>query len=240
MEERHRHSEDTMEGPEHMAEFSKDFLSRLLNYDPQTYSSTVCVVIWGARALQTTFFALQTGFLLGFSKRAWWRGMESLEQGETEPAAFLLMSLGFPYPWVAPGKAKWKAKMLVAHHVWLFVTPMDCNPLGSSVHGILQASILEWVAILFARGSSRPRGRTQVSRIAGGFFTVWATREAGVKSRPLDLHSSHSFPRQQQGRMRGFPTTHGTSFITPHLRDSTPAAGAPFSEAWVAGLGSLL
>ena len=41
-----RHSEDTMEGPEHMAEFSEGFLSRLLNYDPQTYSSTACIVIF--------------------------------------------------------------------------------------------------------------------------------------------------------------------------------------------------
>ena len=43
--------------------------------------------------------------------------------------------------------------------------PMDCSPPGSSVHGILQAGILEWVATSFSRGSSRPRDRTQVSRI---------------------------------------------------------------------------
>ena len=46
------------------------------------------------------------------------------------------------------------------------------------VHGILQASILEWVAIPFSRGSSQPRDWTQVSHILGEFFTVWATREA--------------------------------------------------------------
>ena len=48
---------------------------------------------------------------------------------------------------------------------------MDCSPPGSSVHGILQARILEWVAISFSRGSSRPRDQTQVSYIAGGLFT---------------------------------------------------------------------
>ena len=49
---------------------------------------------------------------------------------------------------------------------------MDCNPLGSSVHGILQARILEWVAMPSSRRSSRPRDRTQVSHVAGGFFTT--------------------------------------------------------------------
>ena len=54
---------------------------------------------------------------------------------------------------------------------------MDCSPRGSSAHGILQARILEWVAIPFSGGSSWPRSRTQISSIAGRFFTVWATRE---------------------------------------------------------------
>ena len=47
---------------------------------------------------------------------------------------------------------------------------MDCSSPGSSVHGISQARILEWVAILFSRGSSRPRDQTQVCCIAGIFF----------------------------------------------------------------------
>ena len=50
--------------------------------------------------------------------------------------------------------------------------PMDCSLLGSSVHGIFQARVLEWVAISFSRGSPQPRDRTQVSRIAGRHFTV--------------------------------------------------------------------
>ena len=56
--------------------------------------------------------------------------------------------------------------------------PMDCRPPGSSVHGILQPRILEWVAISFSRGSSRPRDRNWVFRITGRCFTLWATREA--------------------------------------------------------------
>ena len=50
--------------------------------------------------------------------------------------------------------------------------PMDCSLQVSSVHGTFQARVLEWVAISFSRGSSQPRGQTQVSRIAGRHFTV--------------------------------------------------------------------
>ena len=54
--------------------------------------------------------------------------------------------------------------------------PVDCSPPGSSVHGILQARIMDWVAISFSRGSSQPRDRTHVSSIAGRHFNLWATR----------------------------------------------------------------
>ena len=55
--------------------------------------------------------------------------------------------------------------------------PMDCSLPGSSVCGIFQARVLEWVAISFSRRSSQPRDQTQVSFIAGRRFTIWATRE---------------------------------------------------------------
>ena len=67
--------------------------------------------------------------------------------------------------------------MLVAQSCPALRNPMECSPPGSSVHEILQARILEWVAILFSRGSSQPRDHTQVSCIAGRLFTIWATRE---------------------------------------------------------------
>ena len=67
---------------------------------------------------------------------------------------------------------------LVAQSCPTLCNPMGCSPPGSSVHGVLQARMLEWVAVLFSRGSSQPRDQTQVSRIAGGFFTPWVTREA--------------------------------------------------------------
>ena len=55
--------------------------------------------------------------------------------------------------------------------------PTLCDPIDYTVHGILQARILEWVAFPFSRGSSQPRDRTQVTCITGRFFTSWATRE---------------------------------------------------------------
>ena len=57
-------------------------------------------------------------------------------------------------------------------------TPTDCSPQGSSVKGILQARIPEWVAIPFSMGPSWLRNQIQVSCVAGRFFTIWATREA--------------------------------------------------------------
>ena len=67
---------------------------------------------------------------------------------------------------------------LVSQSCLTLCDPVDYSPPGSSVHGILQARILEQVAMPFSRRSSQPRDRTQVSCIAGGFFTDWATREA--------------------------------------------------------------
>ena len=63
--------------------------------------------------------------------------------------------------------------VLVAQLCLTLCDPMDCSPPGSSVHGILQARILEWIAISFSRGSSQLRDQTQVSCIGSRFFTIW-------------------------------------------------------------------
>ena len=77
---------------------------------------------------------------------------------------------------------KVKVKVLVAQLCLSFWDPADCSPPGSTVHGILQARILEWVAIPFSRGSSQPRDRTWVFCIVGGLFLIWATREASSQT----------------------------------------------------------
>ena len=78
---------------------------------------------------------------------------------------------------------KVKVKSESVSHVLLW-DPRDGSLPGFSVHGILQARILAWVAISFSRGCFRPKDRTGVFSIAGRFFTIWATREA----RNLQVH----------------------------------------------------
>ena len=90
-----------------------------------------------------------------------------------------------PRPWGSPGKntgvgchfllqcMKMKSESEVAQSSPTLSNPMDCSLPGSSVHGIFQARVLEWVAISFSRGSSQPRDQTRVSHI-----NLWATREA--------------------------------------------------------------
>ena len=86
------------------------------------------------------------------------------------------------FPVVMYGCESWTIKKAE----WVKVTqscptlcdPMDCSQPGSSVHGIHQARVLEWVAIPFSRGFSQSRDQIQGSHIASGFFIIWATREA--------------------------------------------------------------
>ena len=76
----------------------------------------------------------------------------------------------FYFSWY-PKEVKWSRSVMSD-----FCDPMDCSLPGFSLHGIFQARVLEWVAISFSRGSSRPKDWTQVSRIASRRFTLWAIR----------------------------------------------------------------
>ena len=67
---------------------------------------------------------------------------------------------------------KWPMLSEVAQSCPTLCDPVDCSLLGSSLHGTLQARILEWVAISFSKGASQPRDRSQVSHIAVRFFTI--------------------------------------------------------------------
>ena len=92
------------------------------------------------------------------------------------------------FPYYLP----WKVKVLIAQLCPTLCNPMDCSLLGSSVHGILQGRILEWVAIHFPTGSYQTEGWSQVSWIAGIVLTAWGTKEvnsATYQSRCLPLPS---------------------------------------------------
>ena len=75
-----------------------------------------------------------------------------------------------------PAAWKW-SESEVAPSCPTLCNPMDCSLPGSSIHGIFQSRVLEWVATSFSRRSSRPRNWTRVSRIVGRRFTIWATSE---------------------------------------------------------------
>ena len=89
--------------------------------------------------------------------------------------------------------------------------PVDCIPPGSSIHGILQARILEWAAISFCRGSCQPRDRTQVSHIAGRRFKLWPLNPAQFahervgwsRKEILLLKSEHSMTQKRGNNMKG-------------------------------------
>ena len=88
--------------------------------------------------------------------------------------------------------------------------PVDCNQPGSPVPGILQARTLEWVAISFSRESSELRDRTQVSRIAGRLFNLWATRADSSFKVVLDINA-HQDPETPQTAANQAPPSLGFS-----------------------------
>ena len=90
---------------------------------------------------------------------------------------FILNSMGNPWKF----KQGIESESEVAQLCPALCNPMDCSLPGSSVHGIFQARIREWGAIAFSRGSSQSRDWTQVSRIVGRHFIVWATREGHIQ-----------------------------------------------------------
>ena len=104
---------------------------------------------------------------------------------------------GLYSPWNSPGQnllvnwETWKVKVLAAQLCLTLCDPMNCSLPVFSVHGILQVRVLEWVTIPFSRGSSQGllncRDWTQVSQIAGGFFTIWATRKPFLFLTNLEL-----------------------------------------------------
>ena len=134
--------------------------------------SNVCPLHWEHRVLTTGWpgKSLETIFPKGRVRQ---------KEASTKPVPLRnhVLSPGDRGGWESKlGEVKWSE---VAQSCPTLCNPMDCSLPGSSVPGILQAGILEWVAISFSRRSPQPRDWTWVSRIAGRRFTIWATREVG-------------------------------------------------------------
>ena len=108
------------------------------------------------------FFSLNTKII------SWKKRKEWLRTGNRPPYLRIVASQDN----VTYGYAKKSVEMLVTQSCQTVWDPTDCGPPDSSVHGILRASILEWVAVSFSRESSRPRDWTHVSCITGGHFTA--------------------------------------------------------------------
>ena len=105
---------------------------------------------------------------------AWWAAIYGVAESRTRLKRLSSSSSSTHYNMDQFWKhSKWNKREEVAQSC-----PTLRDSIDYTVHGILQARILKWVVIPFSRGSSQPRDQTQVSRIAGGFFTSWATREA--------------------------------------------------------------
>ena len=96
-------------------------------------------------------------------------------------------------------------KLKVAQSCLTLCDPMDYSLPGSSVHGILQAVLQEWVAVPFSSGSFQPRDQSQVSLFASRFFTIWATRETQLNSK-------------QYTNISGVPCTN--QFVSLHSSDA--------------------
>ena len=127
--------------------------------------------------------AHQAPLTMGFSRQEYWSGTCLLHwQGGSLPPLPAGKPINIYSVYVS-------VKVKIAQSCLTFYDPMDCSPSGSSVHGILQARILEWVAIPFSRGSSQPGAQTQVSCFAGQ--TLYQSESPGAfKDHPKYFHRS--------------------------------------------------
>ena len=133
---------------------------------PPNCKCLICYPFWRIEYERTSFFLPRSSHYLNLIDTSW-------NIYFCQPFVFLL--------WIARSCLL----LIFFYSVFFFSTvkvaqscPTLCNRMDYTVHGILQARILEWVAFPFSRGSSQPRERTQVSRIVGRFFISWATRES--------------------------------------------------------------
>ena len=139
----------------------------------------------------------QAPLSMRFSRQEYWSGLlcpppEDLPDPGIAPTSLMSPALASRFFTTSTTwNAHRKKESEVAQSCLTLRDPMDCSLSGSSVHGILQAGILEWVAISFSRRCSQPRDWTRVSCIVGRRFTVWATREVHSNMAPFPWNLHH-------------------------------------------------
>ena len=131
---------------------NKDFLELFFSFEHLWKFSSGCLKFWKPQALSEYAHLTNSFASRCFSNYLWWR-----------ISSFLFV---FFFSFL-------KKFLLVAQSCLTFCDPKDCRWPSSSVHGILQARMLEWVASPFSRRSSWSRDEILVSHIAGGYFTIW-------------------------------------------------------------------
>ena len=152
--------------------------------------------------------------------------------------SFLSLSFSFMHNMISFQFHSWKWKCSSLSHVWLW-DPVDCSSPGSSVHGVLQARILEWVAMPSSRGSSWPKDWTRVSCIAGGFFTAeppgkpsfWSTWKQQVEV--IFLENVYKKPRKiSEPKASRVPNNSLTRNSLEHLNQWTSGFNILRSPKW--------
>ena len=132
----------------------------------------LCVTLWSVTR--------QAPLSMGFSRQEYWSELPSPSPGDLpdpgielrSPVCPALQAVLYPLSHRRSPQSNCESESEVAQSCPTLCDPVNCSPPGSSILGILQARILEWVAISFSKGTSRPRDRTQVSRTAGRRFNL--------------------------------------------------------------------
>ena len=157
------------------------FFSSFLSFSAYFWTSDTCMKWSEVKSLSCVWLftnpwnvAYQAPQSTEFSRQEYWCGLLFPSPGD------------LPNPGIKPWSPTLQADALPSEPYYLTISEVkvaqSCLTLWDlmdyTVHGILQARILEWVAFAFSRGSSQPKDRNQLSRIAGRFITSWVTREA--------------------------------------------------------------
>ena len=184
-------------------EFTADFLPPWWPVVGFFTTSRVILQVAERGCLRALFFCLVPSFVILVLERLFpysrttelrWNVQRRLACNESKVTRhlglFSMPLLKFFYSFILYWK---KVKVLVAQSCPTLCDPMDCSPPGSSVHGILQAGVLERVAMPSSRGSCWPWDHTWLSHIADKLFTVWATREAHFVLSIVDLQRCVNF-----------------------------------------------